>query len=75
MSFPHDLVTVDTAARELGLSPDAVRLAIRRGVLPTVRVDGRTRLIPRLEVERYRRDHLRKRGPRPKGDASRERDQ
>jgi hypothetical protein len=34
-----------------------------------------TKMIRRADVERYRLDHLRKRRPRPKGDATRERDQ
>ena len=74
MSTVNDLLSVEDAARELGLSREAVRLAIRRGVLPAVQIDRRTRMIRRADVERYRQDHLRKRGPRPKGDATRERD-
>jgi excisionase family DNA binding protein len=71
----QDLVNVETAARELGLSPDAIRLAIRRGVLPAVQIDRRTKLVRRADLETYRRDHLRTRGPRPKGDATRGPDQ
>jgi excisionase family DNA binding protein len=63
VSAPDDLVNVETAARELGLSRAAVTLAIRRGVLAAVEIDRRTRMIPRAEVERYRVEHLRKRGP------------
>jgi excisionase family DNA binding protein len=52
MISPQDLVTVATAAQELGLSPEAVRLAIRRGVLAAVQIDRRTRIVPRAEIER-----------------------
>ena len=58
-----DLFTVAEAAEELGLSPHSVRYAIMRGTLGVVELDKRTNLIPRDEIERYRRDHLRKRGP------------
>jgi hypothetical protein len=58
-----DLFTVAEAAEELGLSPHSVRYAIMRGTLGVVELDKRTNLIPRHEIERYRRDHLRKRGP------------
>jgi excisionase family DNA binding protein len=65
-----DLVTVADAAQELGLSPHSVRYAITRGVLQVVPLDGRTNLIPRSEVERYRREHLGQRGKRKKRPAS-----
>jgi Helix-turn-helix domain len=58
-----DLFTVTEAAEELGLSPHSVRYAIMRGTLGVVELDKRTNLIPRHEIERYRRDHLRRRGP------------
>jgi Helix-turn-helix domain len=58
-----DLFTVAEAAEELGLSPHSIRYAIMRGTLGVVELDKRTNLIPRAEIERYRRDHLRKRGP------------
>jgi excisionase family DNA binding protein len=58
-----DLFTVAEAAEELGLSPHSIRYAIMRGTLGVVELDKRTNLIPRDEIERYRRDHLRKRGP------------
>jgi excisionase family DNA binding protein len=65
-----DLVTVADAAAELGLSPHSVRYAIMRGVLKVVPLDGRTNLIPRAEVERYRREHLGQRGKRKKTPAT-----
>jgi excisionase family DNA binding protein len=75
MPTVNDLLSVEDAARELGLSREAVRLAIRRGVLPAVQFDRRTKMIRRVDVERYRQDHLRKRGPKAKGETTRERDQ
>jgi excisionase family DNA binding protein len=65
-----DLVTVADAAEELGLSPHSVRYAIARGVLKVLPLDGRTNLIPRSEVERYRREHLGQRGKRKKRPAT-----
>jgi excisionase family DNA binding protein len=59
-----DLVTVATAAQELRLTPQAIRNAIMRGAITAVRLDGRTNLVSRAEVERYRREHLGQRGKR-----------
>ena len=63
------------AVKDIDTWRDAVRLAIRRGVLPAVQIDRRTKMVRRADVERYRQDHLRKRGPRANGEATRERDQ
>jgi hypothetical protein len=65
MPAAQDLLSVAAAARELGITPDALRGAIMRGTLRPVRIDGRTNMLERAEVERYRREHLGKRG-RPK---------
>jgi excisionase family DNA binding protein len=65
MSTTPDLVTVATAAQELRLTPQAIRNAIMRGAITAVRLDGRTNLVSRAEVERYRREHLGQRGKRP----------
>ena len=59
-----DFVSVAQAATELGLTPAALRHAIMRGLITPTRLDQRTNLIPRSEIERYRRNHLRKRGPK-----------
>jgi Helix-turn-helix domain len=64
MPSAQDLVSVARAAGELGISPAAIRDAIRRGTITPVRVDGRTNMIAREEVERYRREHLGRRGKR-----------
>lgn len=63
MPTTDDLLSVAQAAAELGLSRISIRQAIMRRLITPVRLDGRTNLIPREELERYRRDHLRTRGP------------
>jgi excisionase family DNA binding protein len=70
MQATQDLLGVPEAAKELGLAPASVRNAITRGTLGAVRVDGRTNLVPRSELERYRQEHLRKRGQSAKTTAS-----
>jgi hypothetical protein len=46
------------------ISPAGIRDAIRRGTITPVRVDGRTNMLTREEVERYRREHRGQRGKR-----------
>jgi hypothetical protein len=60
------LVSLATAAKELGITPDALRGAIMRGTLKVVPLDGRTNLVSREEIERYRCEHLGQRGKRKK---------
>jgi excisionase family DNA binding protein len=72
MSRTHDLLTVAEAASELGIGPSGVRMAIAYGTLRPVRIDRRTNMIERTEVERYRREHLGQRGKRKKPAASSE---
>ena len=62
MSTTPEMLTVKRAAEELGLSPVSIRRAIMRGALENVPLDGRTNLVSRTEVERYRREHLGRRG-------------
>ena len=64
MSTTPEMLTVKRAAEELGLRPVSIRRAVMRGVLEVVPLDGRTYLVSREEVERYRREHLRRRGKR-----------
>jgi excisionase family DNA binding protein len=64
----ENYLTVPQAAADLGLSASALRSAINYGSLRAVRLDGRTNLIHRDEVERYRREHLGQRGKRPQPD-------
>ena len=61
-----DLVTTAEAAEMLGLSRSSVKYAIARGVLKAVTVHNRFNLVHRDEVERYRREHLGRRGRRKK---------
>jgi excisionase family DNA binding protein len=58
------LLTVPAAAAELGITAAAVRRAIMRGVITPVRATGRQNLLRRSEVERYRAQHLGRRGRR-----------
>jgi excisionase family DNA binding protein len=62
----ENYLTVTEAAAELGLSASALRSAINYGSLRPVRLDktSRINLISREEVERYRREHLGRRGKR-----------
>jgi Helix-turn-helix domain len=64
MPITPDLFTVTEAAAELGLSPSALRSAINYGSLHPIRLDRRTNMLSREEVERYRREHLGQRGKR-----------
>jgi excisionase family DNA binding protein len=73
MSTTPEMLTVKRAAEELGLSSVSIRRAIMRGALKVVPLDGRTNLVSREEVERYRSEHLGQRGKRkkrPEADAS-----
>jgi excisionase family DNA binding protein len=64
MSHTPEMLTVARAAEELGLSPVSIRRAVMRGTLKVVPLDGRTNLVSREEVERYKREHLGRRGKR-----------
>jgi excisionase family DNA binding protein len=66
----QDFLTVAQAAEELGIGPSGVRMAITYGTLRPIRFDHRTNMIPRSEVERYRREHLGQRGKRKKKPAA-----
>lgn len=62
MPLTGELLTTAEAARELGLAPASIRRAIANGVLQVIRLDERTNVVTRAEVERYRRENLGKRG-------------
>ena len=66
MPIAPDLFSVAEAAEQLGLSPSSVRYAVARGALKAVALHPRLNAIPRSEIERYRRENLRKRGPKAK---------
>jgi excisionase family DNA binding protein len=57
MPTREELLSVAEAAQELGLTPPAIRRAIQHGLIDPVRLDGRTNLIPRAQVEKYRAEH------------------
>lgn len=54
--------TVAEAARELGISENTVKGAIKRGVIQVQRMSPRLNLIAAAEIEKYRRERLGKRG-------------
>ncbi len=60
-------MNVSEVAEELGITPGAVRDAIARGRMEAIRKGGGDHragflLIEKTEVERYRREHLGRRG-------------
>jgi excisionase family DNA binding protein len=68
MPIREDLLSIAEAAEELGLTRPAIRRAIMRGLIEPVRLDGRTNLIPRSAVDRYKAEHLGNRGGRKRPD-------
>jgi excisionase family DNA binding protein len=68
MSEVPEMLTVAQAAHELGLSPVSIRRAVMRKALKVMRLDGRTYLVSREEVERYRRERLGNPGGRKRPD-------
>jgi excisionase family DNA binding protein len=58
-------LTMREAAEELGVTPDTLRFAVRRGLITPTRVHNRMNLVTREQVERYRREHLGQQGKRP----------
>jgi excisionase family DNA binding protein len=62
------MLTVAEAAAELRISPTTIRRAVGNGTITPQPLNGRTYLIPRSEVERYRRDSLGNRGGRKRPD-------
>jgi hypothetical protein len=71
MPLAPDLFTVAEAAEMLGLSPSSVRYAITRGVIEPVAVHPRLNAVSRSEIDKYRREHLGRRG-RPRKKPARE---
>jgi hypothetical protein len=59
------LIGTREAARMLGLRPNSMREQAEAGVLRAVKV-GQTWVTTEREVERYRREHLGKVGPKSK---------
>jgi hypothetical protein len=63
------LIGMTDAAGLLGLAQDSLRQQAEDGILRAVKI-GRTWVTTEREVERYRREHLGKVGPKPKRPAS-----
>lgn len=59
-------LTVNEAAETLGLTPSGIRHAIKRGSLKVERVGGKMNIVPLVEIERYRTEHLGKHRGRPR---------
>jgi excisionase family DNA binding protein len=57
MPIKEEMLSVEEAAQELGLTPSAIRHAIRRGLIEPLSLDRRTNLISRRQVEKYRAEH------------------
>jgi excisionase family DNA binding protein len=68
MPIREELLSVAEAAQELGLTPPAVRRAIMRGLIEPVRLDGRTNVISRAQLEKYRAEHRGRMGRPAKSD-------
>ncbi len=60
------LFTTAEAAAQLGITHDAVKMAVRIGTLPVERINPRLNIITGEAIEAYRRAHLGRQG-RPKG--------
>ena len=68
MPVPPDMLTVAEAAAELGLSRTTIHRAVGNGTITPEPLNGRTYLISREQVERYRRESLGNRGGRKRPD-------
>ncbi len=66
MAEERTLFTTAEAAAMLGITHDAVKMAVRVGTLSVERINPRLNLVTRAAIEAYRRDHLGREG-RPKG--------
>ena len=62
MPVPSEMLTVAEAAADLGISTTTIHRAVGNGTITPARLNGRTYLISRGEVERYRRESLGRRG-------------
>jgi len=60
------LFTTAEAAAQLGITHDAVKMAVRVGTLSVERINPRLNMITAEAIEAYRRDHRGREG-RPKG--------
>jgi len=58
MAEERTLFTTAEAAAMLGITHDAVKMAVRVGTLPVERINPRLNLVTRAAIEAYRRDYL-----------------
>ena len=58
MNEDRQLFTTAEAAAQLGITPDAVRVAVRSGTIAFVRINPRLHMITKDAIDAYRRDHL-----------------
>jgi len=58
----RSLFTVAEVARQLGISENTVRSAIKRGSLDVERVSPRLNMVTAQAIEKYRQKHLGQRG-------------
>jgi excisionase family DNA binding protein len=67
----QELLTIAEAAKDLGLSVATIRVLLHKGRLRRVHpseLSPHVVVIPRADIEKYRRDHLGKPpGPKPRG--------
>lgn len=61
----EEVLTLAQAAERLGISHHTLRNQAMSGVLKAILM-GKTYLVTASEVERYRREHLGRPGPKPK---------
>jgi excisionase family DNA binding protein len=62
----QEYMTVTAAAAELGVTPDAVRRRLERGIMTGIRVHSRLWVIPRAEVDQWRPQGKLRPGPKAK---------
>jgi excisionase family DNA binding protein len=60
------VLSLHQAAERLGVSHRTLRAQAHKGVLRATRISERFYVVTEQEVERYRREHLGKPGPKPK---------
>ncbi len=66
MNEDRQLFTTAEAAAQLGITPDAVRVAVRSGTIAFVRINPRLHMITKDAIDAYRRDHLGRVGRPPR---------
>lgn len=72
MEQTRTLFTTAEAAQQLGIAHISVKSAIRLGTLTVQRINPRLNMVTAEAIETYRRDHLGRRGRRPRRTAATE---